>query len=175
VDGEGKKFGKFRRPPYLCSTLKNNAMTLESLLKLAQQYHPSAKITRLVRWGQRVVFYGGGTDDPQFAIDLGLESPIVEPLKMAVAVRPNFVAELLSGYDKNFPLQMKIQKLDGNSEKVLVSSIQAFENFIQPFCKRNMLDKKPTRIEWATTFGPYAMWQGALVTNITLKREIFSI
>lgn len=152
-------------------------MTLESLLKLAQQYHPSAEITRLVRWGQRVVFYGGGADEPQFAVDFGLEAPIVEPLKMAIAVRSNFVAELLSGYNSKFPLQMELTKVEANPapEKVLVSSLEAFEAFIQQYCDRNMLQKKATKIEWATTFGPYAMWQGAFVTNITLKREIFVI
>ena len=152
-------------------------MTLESLLKLAQQYHPSAEITRLVRWGQRVVFYGGGADESQFAVDFGLEAPIVEPLKMAIAVRSNFVAELLSGYNSKFPLQMELSFFEDENqvETCLVSDVKAFEEFIAPFSVNNSIKRTKTSIELYVTKTPFPRWRGSLVSIIVLNRTFFEI
>lgn len=150
-------------------------MTLQSLLELAQKYHPAAEITRLVRWSERVVFYGGGCDESQFAIDFALDAPIVEQLKMKISVRANFVAELLSNYNANFPLQMELTFLENQGETCLVSNVQEFEKFVARFLDNNSIKRTPNKIKWHVTNGAFALWRGNFVSIIELNRTFFEL
>ena len=154
-------------------------MNLQTLLERAQFYHPN-QITRLVRMGTRIVFYGGMADESQFAMDLGLECPIFERLKMPIEVRPNFIAEIISEYKNSFPLiaLLKVETINGvyltYEHRILVSTIDAFTKWAKN--KNNMWFATETKIEWAVTHGDYLPWKdGYQVTNAILSRTIFEI
>ncbi len=111
-------------------------MNLQTLLERAQFYHPKAEITRLVKIGNRLAFYGGQGDVCQFVIDLNIEAPKVEVRNLTGDVRPNFIAELGTGetYDKNFPLIATLN-LDGEQYQMPVSSASNFETWVKQFEK----------------------------------------
>lgn len=155
-------------------------MNLNELLELAQTYHPSAKITRLTKIGSRIVFYGGLGDSSQFAIDLNIDAPKVEQLHMDICVRSNFMAELLSDYDKKFPLVANIILITINgtylveTKQILVSSVDSFEKWIDK--QKNIYYKTPSKIKWAVTNGEYLPWKdGFYVTDAVLTRTTFDI
>lgn len=152
-------------------------MNLNELLERAKFYHPKAEITRLVKIGCRIAFYGGQGDVCQFVIDLNIDAPKVEVRNMVGDVRSNFIAELgtRETYDKNFPLIATLN-LDGEQYQMPVSSISNFETWVKNVCPHYEFFKKPERWSILQTFqNTPKQYNGKQIFAIFLTKTAYEI